>query len=136
MTYNHLDIFFITIYFELYLFFIFSENTTAQAVEARKEGIHLVAIGVGASIRELELRGITTDPDDVNVFTVRDFNALTGILNGLLDGVCNSMFRDFFLNESDNNVYSKLWFMCSIRYSYMIMLRTKHEKCIIRTIVF
>jgi hypothetical protein len=39
-----------------------------------------------------ELRGIATDPDDENVFLVKDFFALTRVLTPLLTSVCNSEY--------------------------------------------
>lgn len=68
------------------------ERTLQEAVEVRKAGIHLSVIGVGSSIRPAELKGIATDPDDKNVYTVKDFNALTGIIETLLNDVCNGEF--------------------------------------------
>ena len=61
----------------------------AESVATRKRGIHLLAIGVGPSVEEAELRGIATDPDQSNVYVVRDFNALTGIVYPMLAGICN-----------------------------------------------
>ncbi|KAK2165643.1 hypothetical protein LSH36_47g02029 [Paralvinella palmiformis] len=65
------------------------KRTLEEAVATRKAGIHIVVIGVGSSIEEEELRGIATDPDDDNVFIVKDFYALTKVLTPLLTSVCN-----------------------------------------------
>lgn len=55
-----------------------------------QQGIHLIAIGVGASTGPRELAGIATDPDSDNVFDVNSFDALSGILDSLLEKACNS----------------------------------------------
>ena len=60
-----------------------------EAVRARKNGIHLIVIGVGRSVRQTELQGIASDPDDVNLFGVRDFNALLSIKTQLTSTICN-----------------------------------------------
>ena len=64
-------------------------DTQNEALEARKAGIHIVAIGVGESINLPELKGIATDPDDESVFVVKDFNALTGTVEKMLKNLCN-----------------------------------------------
>ena len=64
-------------------------DTQNEALEARKAGIHIVAIGVGESINLPELKGIATDPDDESVFIVKDFNALTGTVDKMLKNLCN-----------------------------------------------
>ena len=71
------------------VFVFFRERTLQEAKETRKAGIHVSVIGVGQSIRPAELRGMATDPDSKNVYTVKDFNALTGIISNLLNDVCN-----------------------------------------------
>ena len=70
------------------------KRTLEEAVATRKAGIHIVVIGVGSSIEEEELRGIATDPDDDNVFIVKDFYALTKVLTPLLTSVCN---REYYV---------------------------------------
>ena len=64
--------------------------TLLEALECRKDGIHIVSIGVGSSVGMSELQGITTDPDSMNLHLVQDFHALRGILPDLLTGICNS----------------------------------------------
>ena len=49
-----------------------------------------MAVGVGESIEMSELEGIATDPDESNVYVVRDFYALSRIMVDLLGGICNS----------------------------------------------
>ena len=61
----------------------------AEAVAARKAGIHVVAVGVGPSIEVSELNGMATDPDAANVYVVKDFYALSRIMVDLLNGICN-----------------------------------------------
>ena len=65
------------------------DSTLAEAVATRKLGVHLVAVGVGPSIGIRELNGIASDPDSENVYHVRDFDALTSILNPLIIESCN-----------------------------------------------
>ncbi len=64
-------------------------ETMQEALRARKDGIHIVAVGVGPSVEEEELRSIATDPDANNVFFVQDFVALTGIITPALVAICN-----------------------------------------------
>ena len=66
------------------------DSTLLEALKCRKQGIHIVVLGVGSTVGRSELRGIATDPDDLNVYLVRDFHALGGILPNLLIGICNS----------------------------------------------
>ena len=66
------------------------DETLLEARECRKHGIHIVVLGVGGSIGRSELSGIATDPDELNLYFVRDFHALRGILPNLLLGICNS----------------------------------------------
>lgn len=73
------------------------EETMSEAVATRKAGVHLVAVGVGSSVEEEELRGIASDPDEANVFLVKDFLALTGIIGPMLEAICNSQ------NECESN---------------------------------
>lgn len=40
---------------------------------------------------ENELKEIATDPDDVYVFNVQDFNLLTNIVDPLTNNLCNSV---------------------------------------------
>ena len=68
------------------------DETLSEAVATRKAGVHLVAIGVGQSVGNKELKGIASDPDEQNVYQVRDFNALAGILTPLIRESCNSEF--------------------------------------------
>lgn len=75
------------------------DQTLAEAVAARKAGIHIVAIGVGPSIEVTELNGMASDPDSSNVYVVKDFYALTRIMVDLLNGICNSKY-DWFINFS------------------------------------
>ena len=66
-----------------------TSDTLTEALAARKAGIHVIAVGVGASIGLFELNGIATDPDDKSVIIVKDFNALTGTIGSMLDNICN-----------------------------------------------
>ena len=78
-------------------------DTQNEALEARKAGIHIVAIGVGESINLPELKGIATDPDDESVFVVKDFNALTGTVEKMLKNLCNGQSRLRAFVDGDDN---------------------------------
>ncbi|CAI9576368.1 unnamed protein product [Staurois parvus] len=56
----------------------------------RDQGIELYAIGI-KNADENELKEIATDPDDVYVFNVQDFNLLTNIVDPLTNNLCNSV---------------------------------------------
>ena len=66
------------------------DETLREAVAARKQGINLIAVGVGPTVGEQELLAMASDPDTQNYVHVNDFNALTGVLNDLLESTCNS----------------------------------------------
>ncbi len=68
------------------------DDTLSEAVATRKAGIHIVTIGVGSSVGEFELNSLASDPDSRNMYRIRDFNALVGILDDVLEGTCNSMY--------------------------------------------
>lgn len=55
------------------------DKTKAQAEAARKAGITLFSVGVGAGISKPELNLMATDPDSSHVFTVTDFSKLAQI---------------------------------------------------------
>ncbi|XP_075058737.1 collagen alpha-1(XII) chain isoform X1 [Mixophyes fleayi] len=56
----------------------------------RDQGIELYAIGI-KNADENELKEIATDPDDIYVFNVNDFNLLTNIVDPLTTNLCNSV---------------------------------------------
>ncbi len=66
------------------------EETWKEAMEARKDGIEMLAIGVGSSVREHELQAIATAPTKQNVVTVNNFDALSNIRQQIIDVVCRS----------------------------------------------
>ncbi|XP_068137600.1 collagen alpha-1(XII) chain isoform X2 [Hyperolius riggenbachi] len=56
----------------------------------RDEGIEIYAIGI-KNADENELKEIATDPDEIYVFNVQDFNLLTNIVDPLTNNLCNSV---------------------------------------------
>ena len=83
--------------------------TFNAAVQARDEGITLVAVGIDVKGRyaRKELQGITSDPDSQNYLEVVDYEQLYDLTGQLLDLVCDSKytytvsqrFPFHFLNE-------------------------------------
>lgn len=67
-------------------------ETFQQAVATRKQGIHLMSIGMNMrSMRgKKELLAISNDPDEANVFNVDTFEGLYNITDSLLQAICNS----------------------------------------------
>ncbi|XP_060073208.1 collagen alpha-1(XII) chain-like [Ylistrum balloti] len=53
-----------------------SAETLKAAIEAQKKHIEIYAIGVGPNVKESELRGIASDPDDRYFFSVDNYDAL------------------------------------------------------------
>ncbi|CAJ1087213.1 LOW QUALITY PROTEIN: collagen alpha-1(XII) chain-like [Xyrichtys novacula] len=56
----------------------------------RDAGIELYTIGV-QNADESELRAIATDPDEIHMYNIKDFNYLLDIVDGLTDNLCNSI---------------------------------------------
>jgi len=65
-------------------------QTWTRARTARANGISLLAVGVGNNIRPKELEAIASYPQSKNIFYANDFTALDGIVNNVLDAVCNN----------------------------------------------
>ncbi|ELT92983.1 hypothetical protein CAPTEDRAFT_220507 [Capitella teleta] len=68
-------------------------STFAKAVEARNQGIDLIAVGINIKSRagQRELRGIASDPDDRNVMNVVDFESLLNMTDAVVTAVCNTV---------------------------------------------
>ncbi|CAH1788337.1 unnamed protein product [Owenia fusiformis] len=60
-----------------------------QARQARDRNIQLIAIGIGSGIDIEVLNEIASDPDEQNVFSVADFDALETISNTLQTQLCS-----------------------------------------------
>ena len=71
-------------------------ETFQMAVEARKNGIELIAVGVNikSNFGRQELRALASDPDEHNMFHVQNFEALYNLTDKLVAAVCNSKFLD------------------------------------------
>ena len=75
----------------------------------------MFSIGVGNQTDQTELNAIASDPHSTHVFSVDDFNSLSGIIGSLLKGVCEkkpAFLCDgkadiMFLLESSHSVGSK-----------------------------
>ena len=80
------------------------KETFQMAVEARKNDIEIIAIGVNMKSKagREELRALASDPDEYNVFNVNNFTALYGITDNIVAAVCNSEFH------SDVEIYPYL----------------------------
>ena len=67
-------------------------ETFQMAVEARKNGIELIAVGVNikSNFGRQELRALASDPDEYNMFNVENFAALYNLTDNLVAAVCNS----------------------------------------------
>ncbi|XP_060066993.1 cartilage matrix protein-like [Ylistrum balloti] len=63
-------------------------RTVWEAMKARREGIHMFAIGIGAYINRRELRGIASKPVNDYMFEVSNFGALESIKNILAIKTC------------------------------------------------
>ena len=82
---------------------------------SRSQGVTVFSIGVGNQTDLTELNAIASDPDITHVFSVDDFDSLSGIIGSLLKGVCEAepaFLCDgkadiMFLLESSHSVGSK-----------------------------
>lgn len=64
-----------------------AEATLPEAEFARKQGIHIFAVGVG--VRDSwELNGIASKPSDANVFQINTWGELYDISEKLIDRTC------------------------------------------------
>ncbi|KAG7462801.1 hypothetical protein MATL_G00188600 [Megalops atlanticus] len=64
------------------------DEVAAAAEEARKKGIIIFAIGVGAETEEAELRAIANKPYSTYVFYVEDYKAITKIREVIRQKLC------------------------------------------------
>ena len=73
------------------------ERTAHEAKRAREQGIHLFAIGVGASVDRGELGDIASFPSANNVHQVGDYASLESIKEMLAIETCLGMLPCFFV---------------------------------------
>ncbi|XP_035826806.1 uncharacterized protein LOC101848762 [Aplysia californica] len=66
------------------------QATIAEAEKARKAGITMLAIGVGAGVDDSELNAIATDPDSQNVYKASSFDALKGLQGYIATKACGA----------------------------------------------
>ena len=63
-------------------------DTTNQAQTNRNQGIRIFSVGIGGNIPVTELNAMATDPDSDHVFSVSNFNALSGITTSFGNKAC------------------------------------------------
>ena len=64
--------------------------TWKQAMEAREDGIDMIAIGVGNNVKERELQAIASWPTEFNALQVDTFEALKSIRKRVTGALCDS----------------------------------------------
>ncbi|KAH9489252.1 von Willebrand factor A domain-containing protein 2 [Bulinus truncatus] len=66
-----------------------AEDTIPEAQLARKQGIHVIAVGVNLKQNDdWELKGIANQPSDSNVFKVDSFDKLWDVTDSIVDNTC------------------------------------------------
>ena len=66
-----------------------SRRTIPEAEQARAEGIHIYAIGIGLT-DTTELEGIASKPIDENLFSVKEFSELRNLRSKVFSALCGS----------------------------------------------
>ena len=66
------------------------ENTWEEAMATRQQGIHVMTVGIGAGIRDSELRSVSSGVQGHSIHKVEDYDDLENIVERLVDGLCNS----------------------------------------------
>ena len=64
------------------------ENTIPEAQRAHRAGVHLLAVGVGTSVRRSEITGIASDPDASNTFYLQDDSQIAYVADRIIDELC------------------------------------------------
>uniref|UniRef100_A0A2C9JVB5 VWFA domain-containing protein n=1 Tax=Biomphalaria glabrata TaxID=6526 RepID=A0A2C9JVB5_BIOGL len=72
-----------------------SRRTVPEAEQARAEGIHIYAIGIGLTDTK-ELDGIASKPVDENRFAVQDFTELRDLRHKVFSALCKCFVIDYF----------------------------------------
>lgn len=65
------------------------DQTIPQAVQDRIHGIRIAAAGVGTDLNLVELKGIVSNPTEMNIFTVNSFVQLDDLAERLVQATCN-----------------------------------------------
>ena len=68
-------------------------ETLKEATAAKVAGIHLIVTGIGNPdwLSLDELRGIASDPDKDNMYTVRTFQEINNLRPAFKKSICNGM---------------------------------------------
>ena len=64
------------------------EETVRQAALAKLAGIEILVVAITNWVNMVEIYAIASDPDDMNVYIVEDFDKLTNISLALQSAVC------------------------------------------------
>ncbi|KAJ8004900.1 hypothetical protein DPEC_G00141090 [Dallia pectoralis] len=67
------------------------DNVQLHALELQKRGITLYAIGIGYGADKKQLKEIATKPDNQHLFSVSGFEALQGISQSIVQGLCTTV---------------------------------------------
>ena len=64
--------------------------TIAEAVQAQRDGIRVLVVSIGRRpSTSLELRGIASEPDELNIFAVENRRELPNLVENLVFAMCN-----------------------------------------------
>jgi len=66
------------------------DQTWRQATQLRNAGVHVIAVGIGGNVGEMELQGMSSYPYSKNVLNVNSFQELNNIQQALTDAMCNT----------------------------------------------
>ena len=67
-------------------------------MKTRDAGAHLIAVGIGNNVKDMEMKGIASEPVSANTFRVNSFDELIGAKDAILDAICNGNFIRFVLS--------------------------------------
>ena len=71
------------------------------SLQARIAGIHIIVVSVETNRNNFELKGMASDPDSFNLFSVERYGDLPSIVNNIVSATCNG--RDMFFLLHYNN---------------------------------
>ena len=72
-------------------------KTIQSAMNARKQGMELLTVGVGNNVDDNEMKAVANFPQDRNYFKTGSFNSLGGLANNLILAICNGTLDRCFL---------------------------------------
>ena len=64
--------------------------TWREATYTRQQEIHIMAVGIGPRVSEVELRTMTSGVNGHSIHLVANYLLLDGVVSTLVDGLCNS----------------------------------------------